>query len=79
LAPELIDGHSADQRSDIYSLGITLYEMVTGKRPYPEENANALIEMHRTEDIPDPATMVPNLPESIRGVILKSCHRNPDK
>jgi serine/threonine protein kinase len=79
LAPELIDGDPADQRSDIYSLGITLYEMVTGKRPYPEENASALMEMHRNEDIPDPATIVPDLPEEIRGIIFKACHRNPDK
>ncbi|MDM8522438.1 protein kinase [Desulfococcaceae bacterium HSG8] len=77
LAPELFDGEPADQRSDIYALGITAYEMLTGKRPYPEDNASALIKMHRTQDIPDPGREVPNLPEALRKFIIRACRRDP--
>jgi serine/threonine protein kinase len=77
LAPELLDGEPADQRSDIYALGITAYEMVVGHRPYPEASAGALMKLHRTQDIPDPAEKVPDLPEALRGFILKACRRDP--
>ncbi|MBT7696486.1 MAG: protein kinase [Desulfobacterales bacterium] len=79
LAPELFDGEPADRRSDIYALGITAYEIVTGKRPYPEEGAAALMKMHRNQDIPDPIEVVPDLPEALRRFILTACMRDPDK
>jgi serine/threonine protein kinase len=77
LAPELIDGEAANEQSDIYALGITAYEMVTGKRPYPEDSASLLMKMHRTQDIPDPAEKVPDLPEALRRFILTACRRDP--
>jgi len=79
LAPELLDGDPADQRSDIYSLGITAYELVTGKRPYPEENTGDLIKIKRSMDIPDPSERVSGLPQNLRRFICKSCIRDPDK
>jgi len=48
MAPELFDGEPANQQSDIYALGITAYEMVTGKRPYPEDNAGENGPIRRT-------------------------------
>lgn len=77
LAPELFDGEPADERSDIYALGITAYEILVGQRPYPEESAGALIKLHRTQDIPDPAEKVAGLPSALRNFILKACRRNP--
>ena len=77
LAPELFDGEPADERSDIYALGITAYEIVTGQRPYPEESASVLMKLHRTQDIPDPAESVADLPEALRRFILKACRRDP--
>ena len=79
LAPELPDGEPADQRSDIYALGITAYEMLTGKKPYPVDNPAKLMKLHRTRDIPDPAETVPNIPEPLREFILRACRRNPDE
>ena len=79
LAPELLDGDPADQRSDIYSLGITAYELVTGKRPYPEDNTGDLIKIKRSMDIPDPSERVSGLPQNLCRFICKSCIRDPDK
>lgn len=65
LAPELFDGEPANEQSDIYALGITAYEVVTGQRPYPEDNATALMKLRRTQDIPDPAESVTDMPEIV--------------
>jgi len=79
LAPELLDGDPADQRSDIYALGITAYEAIAGKRPYSEESTSDLIRMKRSMDIPDPSEKVPGLPENLRRFICRSCIRDPHK
>jgi serine/threonine protein kinase len=79
LAPELFDGEPADERSDIYALGITAYEILAGQRPYPEESASALMKLHRNQDIPDPIKRVPDLPETLRRFIITACRRDPAK
>lgn len=79
MAPEQIRGDPMDQRTDIFSLGITAYEMVVGKRPFPEEDVQVLEEMHLNHDIPDPAASVANLPEGLQRFIIKSCRRNPNR
>lgn len=78
-APELIDGAPADFSTDIYALGITAYEMVTGRKPFQAENVNSLIKLKRSHAVPDPAEVVPGLPRGLRAFILKSCHREPDQ
>ena len=78
MAPEQIESEPVDARTDIYNLGITAYEMVTGKRPFPEDDLMALMDMHVEEDIPDPALLVPDLPEILRNFIIKSCQRAPE-
>ena len=75
-APEQLEGTPLDAQTDLYALGLTAFEMVTGKRPFPEDDLNALVEMHLNEDIPDPAAMVPDLPEPLRRFILKACQRS---
>jgi serine/threonine protein kinase len=77
MSPEEIEGEAVDQRTDIYSLGITAYEMVTGQRPFPEDDLMKLSEMHLSEDIPDPGKLRPDVPEELRRLIFKACARNP--
>ena len=72
-------GDPLDQRSDIYALGITTYEMLTGQRPFPEDDFMALLNMHLDEDIPDPALIRPDIPDALRQFVLKACARKCDQ
>lgn len=78
MAPEQIEGDPMDQRTDIYAAGILAYEMVVGNRPFPEDDARALADMHLTHDIPDPAASVPDLPQDLQRFIIKACQRDPE-
>jgi len=77
MSPEQLEGEPVDIRTDVYSLGITAYEMITGQRPYPEKDLAALMDMHIEKDIPDPAKLVPDLPDALRTFITKACSRKP--
>ena len=79
MAPEQIKGEAVDQRTDIYSLGITAYEIVTGQRPYPEDDCMDLRDIHINQDIPDPERIVADLPKMLREFIITACNRDPDK
>jgi hypothetical protein len=67
-----------DRRADIYSLGIILYEMVTGGVPYSAETPMAVVVKHITEPLPLPHTINPDLPEAVERVILKALAKTPD-
>ncbi len=54
-------------------------EMLTGKRPFPEDNLGALMKMHRTQDIPDPGEIAPDLPEALRKLVIKAGRCDPDQ
>ena len=79
LAPELVDGEPADFRSDIYSLGVTAFQMVTGRLPFAEKDMTELMRKIRQESFPDPADFVDTVPERIRCFIEKACHKNPEE
>jgi CRP-like cAMP-binding protein len=76
MSPEQIDCIPVDERTDIYGLGIMAYEMLTGQRPFPEEDAWAVMDMHIKMDIPNPAALVSNIPDGLCNFILKACARD---
>jgi CRP-like cAMP-binding protein len=79
MSPEQVECLPVDERADIYALGITTYEMVAGRRPFPEDDPHAVMDLHVAQDVPDPALAVPGLPEGLRHFILKACARDRDQ
>jgi len=78
ISPEQAQAEKVDQRSDIYSLGIILYEMVTGRVPYIADTPLAVILKHVTHPLPLPSSINPDIPEAIERVILKALAKNPN-
>lgn len=78
MSPEQGRGDTLDGRSDIYSLGIILYEMVTGRVPYKAETPLAVIFKHVQDPLPPPSSINPAIPQAIEQVIYKALAKNPD-
>ncbi|MBW2195126.1 MAG: serine/threonine protein kinase, partial [Deltaproteobacteria bacterium] len=79
MAPEQIEGGRPDERTDIYSLGITAFEMITGQRPFQDDDINKFLEMHATQEIPDPSSLRPDLPDALCRVVIQASQKSPDK
>jgi hypothetical protein len=77
MAPEQGQGLKADRRADIYSLGIILYEMTTGRVPFEAETPMAVVVKHITEPLPLPRVLNPNLAEGVERIIMKALAKNP--
>jgi eukaryotic-like serine/threonine-protein kinase len=77
MAPEQIEGDPVDERTDIYSLGIMIYELLAGRRPFPEDDISKLADLHVHEDIADPRFLIQSLPQELCGVIMKSIRKDP--
>ncbi len=71
MSPEQAEGRAVDQRSDIYSLGAVLFEMLTGKRPFEGRTALDLALKHKTVAPPDPITLNPQIPADVSRLVLK--------
>lgn len=78
MAPERVDGLAIDGRSDIYSLGIMLFELVCGHLPYRADSAAAVMRMHRDEDAPDPSFFEAGLSKSFSQAIGRALSRYPE-
>ncbi len=79
VSPEQGMGKLVDYRSDIYSLGVVLYQMVIGDVPFHAETPMAVVIKHIYEPLPMPRSVKPELPESIERVILKAMAKSPDE
>jgi len=78
MAPEQARGGYSDARSDIYSLGITIFEMVTGRLPFEGKNTVAVALAQLQEPISRPTYFNPEIPVSLEGVILKCTEKKPE-
>ncbi|HKG55030.1 MAG TPA: serine/threonine-protein kinase, partial [Anaerolineales bacterium] len=77
ISPEQAQSQSVDQRADIYSLGIILYEMVTGRVPFLADTPLAVLFKHISDPLPLPSLVKPDIPPSIEQVILKALAKDP--
>ncbi|MFC1976028.1 protein kinase [Chloroflexota bacterium] len=78
MSPEQGQGQPVDHRTDIYALGIILFEMLTGQIPHDAETPFAIVLKRVTEPLPLPRAINPNIPEAVERVILKALAVNPD-
>ena len=78
VAPETAEGKGTDARSDLYSLGIVFFEIVTGRRPFSADTPFATLRKHCTEPPPPPSSLNAAVPAPLEAIILRLLSKNPD-
>ncbi|HTX69219.1 MAG TPA: protein kinase, partial [Thermoleophilia bacterium] len=78
LSPEQAQGRPADERSDLYSLGVVLYEMLTGRVPFRGETDVAVAMQHVRTAPPNPRTLTPGISEALAAVVMRALSKEPE-
>jgi serine/threonine-protein kinase len=79
MAPEIFEGSTSNVRTDVYSLGVLAYEVLTGVRPFTGDSYNSLMVAHTTGLPRDPRQLRDEVPKSLSRVVLKAMSRDPEK
>ncbi len=79
MSPEQLEGGQVDIRSDLYSLGVTLYHMLYGRPPFSGDTPLALAMQHVKAEVPDPSKLRKSVPSSLEALVLKLLSKSPDE
>lgn len=79
MSPEQVDGKPLDARSDLFSIGIMLYEMLTGRRLFKARNKDETLDRVRRAEVPSPRTFRPEISEDLEWLLLKALARSPEE
>lgn len=76
LAPEIIKGKTPSFQSDIYAMGITFYELLTGKVPFDGDTPSEVAQMQISSDVPSPLKIIPDIPKEVEPIIFKATNKD---
>jgi Protein kinase domain/PEGA domain len=77
VAPEMIEGPGAEPRSDLYALGVVLFELITGERPFDADTPFAILKKHCLEEPRPPSRLKPGLPSELDEIVLRLLSKSP--
>ncbi len=79
LAPEVIEGGMPSAQSDLYALGVLLYELLTGQRPFDGPTPLRVLDQHRQAPAPDPRTLNPSIPRALSAIVGRALAKKPEE